>query len=92
MQDKTQYTKVQDDKEVYAYMWHNTMKDAHGNKTEVKFGSAIELGQAAEEEGIDFSEINRRVDAGEITCFVNGSLTVWKRRTQGHTGSRRKLA
>jgi len=89
-------TKLQDDPEVLAYMFHNPLKGKDGTPVlhdgkAIIFGSPVYLGVAAE--GMTFSDVNKMVSERQATCFVNGAVTIWKVPDRdASTGSSRPLA
>lgn len=76
--------KLQSDPSVLAYQFHNPLKDKNGdlvigaNGKATVFGSPIYLSDTAVEGGVTLSDINQMVNDRKATCFLNGTVNVWK--------------
>jgi len=75
--------KVQDSDDVLAYMFHRAVMDKDGSPKlhegkAMITASPIFKGKAATVLGVDLAGINSMVNSGQATCWVNGTITVWK--------------
>ena len=69
--------RLQDDPEVLAYQFINTIEGANG---EVRLGGTAYL-----RDGLTWDEVLDGVSRRKITQFVNGKVIVWRvARTEGH--------